>query len=335
MSDFESNENNELPSEEPLQVDDGVDTAWSLITLRAKASPVLSSNLGLRLMAVPADGECLVHALTRSLGLLPRRQWNGTRLLDWAHLFRLHLARHISGEEEQAFLYGHDYLDDRFAILFARLWRLRISAHPYQEWPRRQLQFLAPQFFPLAEDDDLLDVRLALQTQKEHFDILFPRNRNFYSHTCLISAHDLNVLFAGSDGEILFDRFMFKWLSVLRSRNPSVDNGLYRFSSVAEFMDTFKVDTWPAPHYLSGLLELDGSVFVNNEQFLESLLQDAVEGVEDGISLHSTVDSMGNAAPTHDVDINDRYGIWVCIFSFDFILLHVLRWYTIRIVQHA
>jgi hypothetical protein len=306
MADLQTNANDNSLTDSINE--DGVnpDGSWSIATLRAKASAIFASNLSLKLVNAPPDGECLIHSLTRSLGLMPLKQWSGTLLLDWAHLFRLHLARHISGEDQQAFLYSHNYLEDRYAILFARLWRLRITIHPYQESPRRNLQFIPVQYFPVQVDDDLLDIRLALQANKTHYDYLFPRQSNFYRHTCTVTAADLRDYFSGSDGEVRFDRFIFKWLDVLRSPNNASRSSVYKFSSVAEFISTFNESDWPMPEYHLGLLTPDSALFAHNELVISDTLQSEEEGSDDGVSSSSIANPTNVAAPPSDVESNNR-----------------------------
>jgi hypothetical protein len=284
-------------------------TLWPSAILRNKAAPYFEESLNLAIQTAPGDGECLIHSLTRSLGILPPKTWDVNKTWDWARLFRLHLARHISGEDDLNFLYGNDYLEDRFATLFARLWRLRITAHPLMEFPRRQLFFPPVQFYPLQVDDDLLDVQLLCYVAHHHFDYLVPVQRNFYPHTISISAKDWRSHFPADnlEAEARLDRFIFTWLDILRSPNPDSADGAYRFSSMAQFLSTFPEQDWQLAPVLDALLTYDNSVFTNNNEEVLMSIQDATGGMEDGVSSDSTAGINNVAAPTSARNSTDRY----------------------------
>ena len=290
------------------------DGFWSTEALRANSAPIFQDRFQLKLAPVPGDGECLIHSITRSLGLITPQRWLGSSVWDWARLFRFHLARHISGEEDLAFLSSNSYLDDRFAILFARLWRLRLIIHPVQEWPQRELDFDSALYFPLPPDDDLLSIHLVCFTNRRHYDLLVPTQRNFFSHCCTITARDLRKYFtANEEGEARFDRFIFKWLDVLRSPNPSASDGLYKFSSISNFLRVFPESSWPTLPYLDEPITSDGSIFVPNGEDLLQSIHVAPGRIEDGSSSVSTVGSFNDAAPTNSRKLIDRYKLFCCL----------------------
>ena len=280
---------------------------WSCHILRSKAAPIYKERLGLTPVKAPGDGDCLIHSLTRSLGLLPPKGWSADRTRYWARLFRSHLARHISSEADQAFLHSDNYLEDRFAIYFARLWRLRISMHPLAEFPARRLHFVPPQVYPLQLDDDLLAVDVLFYSARAHFDYLVPGRRNFFAHSCTITVKDLRAYFSDSDAvsQTRFDRFIFKWLDVLRSPNPESDDRLYRFNSLADFVSLFPENSWPALPLQDEPLVGDNSVFICDEDASRSVLL-ALGGIEDGVSVNSTAGTIDVAAPHSSRYLNNR-----------------------------
>ena len=315
----------------PNNDDDGL---WALPVLQNKMALLLKHSLNLTLLKVPGDGHCLIHAITRSLGLFTPAQWSGNRNIAWARLFRYHLARHVLGEHERAFLHGNEYLEDRHAILFARLWRLRIQIQGVQEVFQHQISVGDAVYFPLNQDSDLLDVNLVCYWDKSHFDAIVPTAANFHAHRCIIMADDMDNLFAlTEEGMARFDRFIFQWLDVLRSPNPQSVDQKYKFSSVSAFLQVFREDSWPALPYVADLLQHDGSVFTNDENALSDFNMVNQGGVGDGASPDSTVES----APTNEVHSNDRYKI-VCVYVLSltvylFVACIFVRWYEMRYVS--
>ena len=320
---FDDNDNSSANlSENNETLPDGL---WSTQTLRSKAQPLFFTRLQHKLVKVPSDGESLIHSITRSLGLSPPNQWHGTMVWEWARLFRFHLARHLSDANDPASLYSENTLEDRFAVLLARLWHLRLTVHPVQEWPPREIHFAPSQFFPLQELNDLLDIQLVLYSDRKHFEFLVPPLRNFYAHQCTITARDWRIFFTSDNaGESRFDRFIFQWLQILKVPNPNAADGVYKFNSVSKFMSSFAESSWPELPYLDAPLVHDGSIFVHNNVEVPHSIQDAKGGIEDGLSSNSTVDSINDTAPPSEGNSIDRYKNFVCLFLM--CVLHVYRY---------
>ena len=67
-------------------------TLWPSAILRNKAAPYFEESLNLAIQTAPGDGECLIHSLTRSLGIMPPKTWDVNKTWDWARLFSFTLG---------------------------------------------------------------------------------------------------------------------------------------------------------------------------------------------------------------------------------------------------
>jgi len=89
--------------------EDSAPTGWDLYDLRKYAKPAFKKALGMVLTPVPGDGQCVVHAFTRALGLcIPANWFGGKAGILWARLFRRFVGLRCEEGVERAFLHNAD-----------------------------------------------------------------------------------------------------------------------------------------------------------------------------------------------------------------------------------
>ena len=253
--------------------EDSAPTGWDLYDLRKYAKPAFKKALGMVLTPVPGDGQCVVHAFTRALGLcIPANWFGGEAGILWARLFRRFVGLRCEEGVERAFLLGNDSnLEDVHAVLFSRVFGLRTSIHHYFEFPLQHVNMAEISVYPPQHDGNLMEIHLAFMLDHGHYDVLIPKSTNFYAHKCYISAADLRMFSESADGYSLFEQFLTFWMDLLWSPNPDATSQVFNFKSVAQLMEQFPSTTWPTPEPIL-LLQTHIGVFAPLGSDLSSVL---------------------------------------------------------------
>ena len=203
------------------------------------------------LIRVPSnDGNSLLHATTRSLGLLPSAQWTSTPLSRWTRILRAHLARYCSSPVDRDFLDSDRPLAMEYALLITRLWKIHTLIFQGNEYlPGAVMVWPAVQYPYDNSDGSLVNVHLVGWSDLGHFDFLEPLTIRHVPHTCAILADDLK-LFEGSAAALdLFDRFLETWLRLkFTATSPSNPTSRFTLQSVAAFVSDKPIRSWFVNH---------------------------------------------------------------------------------------
>jgi hypothetical protein len=218
----------------------------SLDAARRRAAALFKENQATLKYAPANDGNSLLHAITRSLGLWPHPQWTSAPLSRWTRILRSHLARYCDSPVDRDFLNGDRPLAMAHALLITRLWRIHTLIYPCDETPLGTVFPWPPVQYPYDNSwSSLVDVHLVHWSDLGQFDILEPSTIHHVPHTCAIQADDLK-LFEGSEAALtLFDRFLETWLRMqLTATSPSASTSRHTFPSVAAFVRYKPIGSW-------------------------------------------------------------------------------------------
>lgn len=262
---------------------------------RRRAAILFREN-GLTLRNVPTrDGNSLIHAITRSLGLVPQAQWTTATRSRWTRIIRSHLARYCSSVVDRDYLNGDQHLGLDHALLITRLWRIRTLIYPCSEQSPGNVMVWPALQYPFENDNNtLIDVHIVGWSDLGHFDILEPSTIRHFPHTCALQAEDLHVFeHSGSDVMHLFDCFLETWLQLQFKPTPaSASVSRWTWASLTSFIRQWPIGSWMTHHRFRSLSNTVGVFACSAQEIPPSFL------TESGVSLltpDASVSSSGNS----------------------------------------
>ena len=215
----------------------------SLSSARRGALSAFAAN-GLAFKHAPADGNSCLHAITRSLGLLPRAQWTSGTLSRWMRIVRAHLARYCGSQASADYLLSDQPFDTDRALILTRLWNIQTFIYPCAENPPGTVGFWPPSEYPQEIlDDARVAVHIVGWSDLGIFDYVVPSTILHYPHVCQIEASDLSFFEGSVQAHDLFDRFMETWLRFL-FKEPPPHQECHTYASMAAFRTDFPLASW-------------------------------------------------------------------------------------------
>ena len=220
------------------------------LTSSRRGAGTIFRGYGFTLKHAPSDSNSLLHAITRSLGLIPRAQWTTVTLARWVRILRSHLARFADSRASMDSLLSDSPFDIDQALFLTRLWDIQTLLYRCNE-SQGSISVHPPVSHPLENPGFLRAVvHIVDWSDLGFFDYVEPSTIHHAPHVCAIEASDLSFFEGSPQAAELFDRFMDIWLDLLFRQPPTKLNiANYSWTSIASFREQYPVASWFAENF--------------------------------------------------------------------------------------